>query len=170
MTASFTRTSGKRVIRQKTRGWTFPACAPRCSSAAVSVGYLGWDGSIQGFHFTSRSYAARFAGANARALVNVGADLRQLLASVSATPTVAALPSGTPRPRKTESPREAAPARESAPRDVASEWIARIEGYKACRSTPAKAGWSVRSVAQGESGAKTPEHTVGASRMTPLCV
>lgn len=190
---SFTRRSGKRVVREHTRSWSFPycgrcvahvkawesagtmavatlavgiaagvvlgfasgtsalgvgvfafslpialilamrqrvvarkRCVPACASAGASVGYLGWDGSVQGFAFAADGYAVSFARANGRSLINVSPELRRLI-ETAAEPSIRVEVSPAAPPRAARVP---APVPASTRNDGVLEWIARIESYK----------------------------------------
>jgi hypothetical protein len=196
MNVSHTRRTGKRVIREQTRSWTFPYCGrcvahvatwnaadaiasgtvaigiiggivlgfvatavigvlffvaslplalvfaararrraraelmPGCVSPGSCVGYLGWDGSLQGFDVGSNRYAERFARANLRSLVNVSADLRRLLETEPIAPVIQVT---VEPPRSNPPPSSATPRSEaSVPvhKDLVLDWIARIASYK----------------------------------------
>jgi hypothetical protein len=95
-------------------------CSPDCSTASIAVEYLGWNGTVQGFRFWSHWYAERFALANARVLVNVSPQLRQLLSATPATPPAPTAPSAA----------AVADRAPSSDQHGALEWIERIESFK----------------------------------------
>jgi hypothetical protein len=115
------------VLAAHQRGKARAACAPSCVSAGPSVGYLGWDGSVQGFELISPEYAARFARSNARSLINVSAELRRLLDGPVDHGSVRLQVSITPAPTASSPP---PPAAAPASGDVVLDWIARIEAFK----------------------------------------
>lgn len=91
-------------------------CGPSCASPGKALAYLGWSGRATAFAFESPTYAARFAEANPRTLVDASPQLKQLLeghrVARLAVPTPAAAVSAVP------------------PAATVAEWIARIEGSR----------------------------------------
>ena len=104
------------MVRSSNRVKAKARCGPSCAAPGKALTYLGWTGNVSSFSFESPTYAARFAEHNARALINVSAQLKRLLEAHRvarlAVPTPAAAHMVVPPPPNTR------------------EWIARIEGQK----------------------------------------
>jgi uncharacterized SAM-binding protein YcdF (DUF218 family) len=116
-----------RVLASKRRQQAKASCGPGCVAPNSSIAYLGWSGSVSSFSFASAIYAGRFAQRNARALVNVNAELRQVLEHPAlAAPPVARLMA----PDPVLVPTASRSMSRQPGGDPVLDWIARIEGYK----------------------------------------
>jgi hypothetical protein len=100
-------------LRSARRSAAEDLCGSSCSSPGVAVAYAGWSGTTNGFAFSSPTYAARFAEANASLVANESPQLRKLL-------------DGYKRARLAV-PTPAVAAGVAPPPATARDWIARIE-------------------------------------------
>jgi hypothetical protein len=72
-------------------------CGTACTSAARTVDYIGWSGTIETFDIHSEHYALRFVRDNASKVVNMPPEVWTKLSTPPAMPPVAAVPSGSGR-------------------------------------------------------------------------
>jgi hypothetical protein len=96
-------------------------CSPACSSAELSIAYLGWRGTVQVFDIRSPQFAAAFASNNRRKLINVDAEVRATLEAVREVEVV--LP-------KLEPVRPPPVPRAADPGDTYVKWVSKIESLK----------------------------------------
>lgn len=105
-----------------------------CACAGPAVEFIGWDGSVKMMDFTSMRYAARFASANAKKIINATPQLREAVAALVvpvAPPALVAppVPVHPPASRSTSGPAADVVAT-SSEHDVLLRWVTKIEGLK----------------------------------------
>ncbi len=99
---------------------------PTCSDTGPGVRYVGWHGSTRVFEFVSPTYAAVFALANAKKLVNVSMPLRNAIEALATNAAARALEPGPSAPRVSRAP--APPVADRNPDDEAFvDAIAKLE-------------------------------------------